>query len=758
MAHLPALKSKTTAERVVWMTRTSDVLGSHHQTDLDSYLTLIRRKIQEKCATTQELIYQIRRTKIGDGGHVTPNEFRFTLIKFGVILPQALVDRIFAVFDSDRSGTMDFDEFAMWIMNSEFRPKYNDGSEVKVVPPEEILRQKLLNHLNHHPNAFAMVKPQISFLEFLSGFQHFHLEDTSDKDIRSLFLTFDPKHCGFVQAHRLKHWVKTGEFLPLESKAANATQSDSAYAVPLAEALIKICGRNTKHLGQCFAHIPCDRGVKISFNEFKTCLLSLGLGKVAHDVENLFKALGGWEGVACIDTLRKAIEQQHPTEIKTIEKSKIVDPLIRTGRADRALRQAIRKSYKEVKADIEAVDKSGSGFIDADVLHKILSKRCISLSYQDYRSILSELHTDAGGSTVNWLGFLHAYDPKVVKHALDGIRSIRSAIHLHDEAHGTNHGNSHLNAHSHTSSTPSLIKSIDLSTITGSKSPPRERENNEQANPKSPHPATSDSQPDNSELRRMWQKVLRECHRADPDRSGLVSRNSFIASLEKANTNSAMTAESMNKLADEYSLSGGLVDYMSCFRQYLSGMVKSLSTTTMTLVSADSTSKSGKTKTKTEQRHESLNHPWDYDYKRDKHPVHPYWSSASKIPRDVIAEQKTPVPSALDKSATYLTEVEKKALLDKYDEKVLTSCAKCCATFQPVWRDLRNDFKRGQINSAKGCILATNFVAILKHYGVSLTKSALSGLLTSFRGLGMQADVVRFDEFLRVCILCGGEK
>ena len=82
MAHLPAVKSKTTAERVVWMTRTSDVLGSHHQTDLDSYLTLIRRKIQEKCATTQELIYQIRRTKIGDGGHVTPNEFRFTLIAF----------------------------------------------------------------------------------------------------------------------------------------------------------------------------------------------------------------------------------------------------------------------------------------------------------------------------------------------------------------------------------------------------------------------------------------------------------------------------------------------------------------------------------------------------------------------------------------------------------------------------------------------------------------------------------------------------
>src|SRR5690349_5580851 len=115
-------KGSLKAERVVWMTRTSDIIGSHLRKDMESYLTLIRRKIQEKCSTTQELITQIRKTKVGEGSFVTPNEFRFTLIKFGLIFPQSLVDRIFAVFDSDRSGTMDFDEFAMWIMNSEFRP------------------------------------------------------------------------------------------------------------------------------------------------------------------------------------------------------------------------------------------------------------------------------------------------------------------------------------------------------------------------------------------------------------------------------------------------------------------------------------------------------------------------------------------------------------------------------------------------------------------------------------------------------------
>ena len=86
-------KAGTTAERCVWMTRTSDVLGSHVKTDLDSYLTLIRRKIHEKCATTVELIQQIRRNKVSDSAHVTPNEFRFTLIKFGEHRSQCLLHK-----------------------------------------------------------------------------------------------------------------------------------------------------------------------------------------------------------------------------------------------------------------------------------------------------------------------------------------------------------------------------------------------------------------------------------------------------------------------------------------------------------------------------------------------------------------------------------------------------------------------------------------------------------------------------------------
>lgn len=38
----------------------------------------------------------------------------------------------------------------------------------------------------------------------------------------------------------------------------------------------------------------------------------------------------------------------------------------------------------------------------------------------------------------------------------------------------------------------------------------------------------------NTELKRIWQSVLRECHRSDPERCGQVSRNVFIAALEKS--------------------------------------------------------------------------------------------------------------------------------------------------------------------------------------------------------------------------------
>lgn len=45
--------------------------------------------------------------------------------------------------------------------------------------------------------------------------------------------------------------------------------------------------------------------------------------------------------------------------------------------------------------------------------------------------------------------------------------------------------------------------------------------------------ATGSVMAENPELRKIWQNVLRECHRADPDRTGQINRNTFIAAIER---------------------------------------------------------------------------------------------------------------------------------------------------------------------------------------------------------------------------------
>lgn len=54
---------------------------------------------------------------------VTPTEFRYLLLKFGLVLPQEQVDIIFTKFDNDRSGTIDVNEFGDFVMHSDFKIK-----------------------------------------------------------------------------------------------------------------------------------------------------------------------------------------------------------------------------------------------------------------------------------------------------------------------------------------------------------------------------------------------------------------------------------------------------------------------------------------------------------------------------------------------------------------------------------------------------------------------------------------------------------
>jgi hypothetical protein len=214
-----------------------------------------------------------------------------------------------------------------------------------------------------------------------------------------------------------------------------------------------------------------------------------------------------------------------------------------------------------------------------------------------------------------------------------------------------------------------------------------------------------------------------------------------------------MSPEAMNKLADTYTLSNGLVNYLHLFRSYLNDVSGSASLSkSQSLALFKSTSdlaKSGELK----PIHPV--HPWDYGYERQKHPVHPYWQQANTMPRlETVKPQKSTatVPPPNEKGANDLTTSEKEALLSQYNPKVLDLCAKCYGLLAPIWRPLRNAFKKDQIASQRGSTLTPNFLSILEANGIMLGKNELATIVRVFRGLGMQ-DVVKYDEFLRVCML-----
>jgi len=391
MAHQRTTKAGTTAERVVWMTRTSDVLGSHLRTDLESYMTLIRRKIQEKCSTTAELITQIRRFKIGESGHVTPNEFRFTLIKFGIILPQVLVDRIFNVFDSDRSGTMDFDEFAMWIMNSEFRPSFSDDkkSPAEVETPQHVLRKKLVKCLKDFPRVFSNMKKQVSFLEFISDVNRVQMP-LSDVEARAIFQLLDPHDRGFIESVLFTIFAETGqtEYKPKIIQREHRESTEDEIRVLIARAV----GRNTRQLEKAFSHIKHGHGTKLPFEEFRRCVLNGGSGKNMQDIRELFMALGGSDGgLADVDLFFRILPPIIVDPNTEVSQKPTAPASVSTSRADRRLRDAIRKSYKEVRHDIEREDSTGSGYISAEKLFRVIVKRCLPLTFEDFRFVVQEV-------------------------------------------------------------------------------------------------------------------------------------------------------------------------------------------------------------------------------------------------------------------------------------------------------------------------------------------------------------------------------
>lgn len=748
-----ATKAGTVAERVVWMTRTSDVHGSHLKTDLDSYMALIRRKIQEKCSTTAELITQIRRNKIGESGHVTPNEFRFTLIKFGVILPQPLVDRIFNVFDSDRSGTMDFDEFAMWIMNSEFRPAVKGGkkgADNEENSPRHQLRRKLANCVQDFGRVFDNMKKQISFIEFVSDINRTGLP-LSDRDARSIFLLLDPADSGFIESAWLRQWAETGK---VNRASSIRTVDSNKQPKSVKEVVNRVIGWNTRQLESAFSHIVMGQGTKLPFEEFRRCLINGGVGKSITDMRDLFMALGGEkENLADVDLLFKNLDPVVSNPEAEVSSKRTATAVISTSRADRRLRDSLRKCFKDVRDDIHKEDPGNTGFIAAPTLHNILVHRCMPLTFEDFRFIVQQVKKQPGTERIDYHHFLSAYNPAAFAHQLEGLARLRKSGELH-HTHATTLGSSasqpalathaKSSGNQHAASTTNLAATLPSSPLrlTALSLPADDLDIGRGS--RTTFANTTGSLPD---MKKTWQQVLRECHRADPERTGQVNRMTFIAALERADNGKTMTPEAINKFADQYALSNGLINYLLLFRQYLSDMGGRASTASLTK-SQSMTGLGDSSKPV---------HPWDFGYKRERKQEQPYWQQASSVPKDpddakALSLKFLSVPPATEKTAEQLSTQEKEMLLGQFQHGVLQLCHRCYHMFAPVWRPLRNQFKKQQIPTQKGSILTPHFLSILETNGISLRKTELGVIVKNFRGIGMQ-DIIRYDDFLRVCML-----
>ena len=97
------------------------------------------------------------------------------------------------------------------------------------------------------------------------------------------------------------------------------------------------------------------------------------------------------------------------------------------------------------------------------------------------------------------------------------------------------------------------------------------------------------------------------------------------------------------------------------------------------------------------------------------------------------------------------SEIKKQKTLNE-KRKIKTNNTDTHQTIAPLWRQIRAEFKANSIKNLKGCILTQNFISALDNNGLSINKNDLKCIITHFRGNG-NSDVVKYDEFLRMCLL-----
>jgi len=754
-------------DRITWRGRTSDAIGNTYIPDpesgsIDESMEMIRMKIQEKCHSTQELHHHIRRLKIGENKNITPNVFRATLLKFGVVLPQYVVDEVFQVFDKKKNGTMEFDDFCTWVMSAEFDPRNPSTKKTMThsISPFQAtnpLRVKLQSCVRENPLK-ENLHLRFSFLDLVSFLRSKNIE-VSESEMRTAFVELDRKGLGYIILKDLLQWA-----------GANFTEDATVgQHLDVKTAITRICGQKTILVEHCFSHITRGQGMKLGYEEFKRCLVSSGLGAPVKDIYNLFLALGGANenGFANMDLLFESLVPYKPDPAldKVLVSMETGFRSASAGSADRRLREAIRKSFKPLRNALEAADMDFSGFIEAETLNAIINSLCMPISFQDFRLIMRPVKVDEKGR-VSWVHFLSLYNPR--------------KEHLHLTAANTGQlppgksrpapmGSLFGDPASRSLSFSSLSPSTDLSSSssmpalavspTKPSSAPSLSLNSARPLPADPSSNPSSSAPPHAEhtrattapslsisssspfssakprkiaimdlakvtgvsaeltleLRKQWQNLQRDCHRVDTDRVGCLPKSTFVSIIRKAVQDKSISTASISKLADRFRLSDGDIDYVSCIRSCLGDLVGSAPIITRAVSPDRSTYNSSGSLSLTGGREGYMS-------------VQQQLSTAHQMQEHI-------------------------QILSTYDQKLITICTKVANAHKSVWPQFKLSLRDNQFPNYRGCILQDTFLEILPLYGIQMTSNEKAMLFKVFRVSGVP-DAFHFSEFLKLCAAC----
>ena len=213
-----------------------------------------------------------------------------------------------------------------------------------------------------------------------------------------------------------------------------------------------------------------------------------------------------------------------------------------------------------------------------------------------------------------------------------------------------------------------------------------------------------------------------------------------------------MSPDSILQLANKYTApdSGGLIDYISCFRNYLNDVAVN-----MAVSNPESTFRAVSMSSSRDLKGQ---HPWEFKYSREKRDSKPYWKNACGNPRENGSTFGRKSFSATDLvKKGQIDEEDKQVLLSKYEPRLINICMKCPALLSPIYKELKTEFKRARHDINKNEVLTQKFWAVMQSFNIDLTSGEMGVLARAFRAKGMP-ESVKYEEFLNMCKLVSGHK